>query len=258
MKKVIISIVLLLALIAGGALFLFSNANDLIKAQIEQQGTKFLGTQVSVSAVDLSLTEARLTINQLDVANPEGFSVQNAFALNEITLDLGEISQEPYTVQALVLKKPDVLYEFDANGKGNLIVLKDNLQAALPKSKSEPEPTEAGANPLVIVENVIVKDVTLRLDFTNLPMGDYELEKKNYEVVLPEFNAGSVGKPNGIPADQVGAAVAKAMLDNVIARAKVEAKKRLEEEAKKRVKEEVDKKKDELKDKAREKLKDLF
>ena len=258
MKKVLIVLLILLTLVAGGIWYLLSGASDLIKEQIEQQGSKFLGTQVSVFSVDLALSEGRISINDIDVENPAGFSQSDAFSLGSITLDLGGATQEPYVVQTVNLNAPEILYELDANGQGNLMVLKNNLQAALPTSSEPAEPAAGGPNPLVIVENVTISGARLMLNFENLPTGELELQKKAYEVTLPTFQAGSIGKPNGIPADQVGAAIADAMLDNVIAQAKAEAKNRLEEEAKAKIKEEVDKKKDELLEKASSKLGDLL
>ena len=111
---------------------------------------------------------------------------------------------------------------------------------------------------MVIVENVTVSNVRLKLNFEQLSTGDLALKTKAYEVTLPTFNAGPIGKPNGMPADQVGAAVVKSMLDNVMAAAKSEAKKRLAEEAKKKVNEELEKQKEKLLDKAGDKLKGLF
>jgi hypothetical protein len=61
-----------------------------------------------------------------------------------------------------------------------------------------------------------------------------------------------------MPADQVGVAIFNAMLDNVIAAAKSEARKRLADEAKKKVNEELKKQKGKLLDKANDKLKSLF
>jgi hypothetical protein len=258
MKKFLIVIVVFVLLIAGGALYLVSNAGDLIRTQIEQQGSKYLGTQVSVFSVDLALTEGRLTINDIDVENPAGFSKSDAFSIEMITLDLGEVLKEPYTVQTVTLHAPEVLYEVDAKGQGNLLVLKNNLMANLPKSKVPQEPAKAGANPLVIVDDVSISKVRLKLNFEQLQTGDLNIEKKVYEVTLPTFSAGSIGKPNGIPADQVGAAIANAMLDNIIAQAKVEAKKRIEEEAKRKLKEKVDEEKEKLLEKASGKLKDLL
>ncbi|MFW8591311.1 hypothetical protein ACOI22_10955 [Glaciecola sp. 2405UD65-10] len=258
MKKGLIILAIIIAIIVGGAAYLLSGAGDLIKEQIEKQGSKFLGTQVTVFNVDLAISEGRLTINDIDVENPQGFSDEDAFSLDGITLDLGQITGEPYTVDAVRIDAPEILYEFDASGKGNLLVLKDNLQANLPKTEEQETTTEPGANPLVIVNEVVVSNARLKLNFENLDTGEFELEQKAYEVTLPTFNAGSIGQPNGMPADQVGAAIVEAMLDNAIKQAKAEVKKKLEAKAKEKLKEEVAKQKEKLLDKANDKLSDLL
>jgi hypothetical protein len=256
MKKGLGIFALLLLLIAGGAWYFLSGAGDFIRTQIEQQGSKYLGTTVSVSNVDLALTEGRMTISGVDIKNPQGFSSENAFSVEAITLDLGENISEPYIIQTVNINAPEILYEVDKNGKGNLLVLKNNLAANLPKTN---EPASAdSANPLLIVENVTVSNVRLKLNFEQLATGDLKIETKAYEVTLPTFNAGPIGNPKGMPADKVGAAVVNAMLNNVIAAAKSEAKKRLAEEAKKKVNEELEKQKDKVLDKAKDKLKGLF
>jgi hypothetical protein len=257
MKKVLVILALLVLLIAGGAWYMLSGAGDFIRAQIEQQGSKYLGTTVSVFSVDLALTEGRMTISDLDIKNPQGFSKEDAFSVDKITLDLGEIINEPYVVQTITINAPEVLYEVDKDGKGNLLELKNNLTANLPKTSNEPVATDS-ANPLMIVENVTVSNVRLKLNFEQLSTGDLNIETKSYEITLPTFNAGPIGKPNGMPADKVGVAVVNAMLNNVIAAAKTEVKNRLAEEAKKKAKEELDKQKDKLLDKANDKLKGLF
>lgn len=257
MKKGLGIFALLILLIAGGAWYMLSGAGDFIRTQIEEQGSQYLGTTVSVFNVDLALTEGRITISDLDIDNPKGFSDEDAFSVDAITLDLGEVLNEPYVVQTVSINAPEILYEVDSSGQGNLIVLKNNLAANLPKSENTTVSKDA-ANPLVIIENVTVSNVRLKFNFEKLPTGELNIETKAYEVTLPTFNAGPIGQPNGMPADQVGVAVVNAMLDNVIAAAKAEAKKRLAEEAKKKVNEELEKQKDKLVEKAGDKLKGLF
>lgn len=258
MKKGLGIFAVLALLIVGGAWYMLSGAGDFIRAQIEQQGSQYLGSPVSVANVDLALTDGRLTISALDIKNPQGFSDENAFSVDAIILDLGELLNEPYVIQTVSINAPEILYEVDANGQGNLVWLKKTLIGNLPETKNEePAPTDA-ANPLVIVENVTVSNVRLKLNFEQLSTGELNIETKSYEVTLPTFNAGPIGRPNGMPADQVGIAVFNSMLDNVIAAAKSEAKKRLADEAKKRVNEELEKHKGKLLDKASDKLKGLF
>ena len=259
MKKGLGIFALVVLLIVGGVWYMLSGASDFIRSQIEQQGSKYLATTVSAFKVDLALTDGRMTISDLDIKNPQGFSNEDAFSVDAITLDLGEVINEPYVIQTISINAPEILYELDKDGMGNLIVLKNNLAANLPKTKNEPAPTAQNvANPLVIVENITVNNVRLKLNFEKLPTGDLNIETKTYEITLPTFNAGPIGQPNGLPADQLGVAVVQVMLDNVITAAKSEAKKRLKDEAKKKVKEELKKQKDKLLEKTKDKLKGLF
>lgn len=271
MKKVLLALLIIVALIVGAAWFLLGNAGSIIKEQIEQQGSKFLDTPVSVSDVKLSLREGRLGINGVQVKNPNGFSQANAFSLGGIKLNLGSVSGEPYTVQEVNIAAPAILYEVDSSGKGNLLALKDNLMKNLPKGDPGADNQQEGTavNPKVIVEKVTVSDVQLKLNFEQFDLGDIDVGKKVYEVTLPTFHAGSVGKPNGLPADQVGAAIVDKMLDNIIAQAEAEAKNRAKaalkakakeklEKEKAKLKEKLDKEKNKLEEKAKEKLKDIF
>lgn len=257
MKKGLSIFTLLVLLIAGGVYYMLSGAGDFIRGQIEQQGSQYLDTAVSVNNVDLALTDGRMTISALNVKNPQGFSTENAFNLKSITLDLGEVIREPYVIQTISIDAPEILYEVDSAGQSNLIVLKNNLTANLPKTSNE-SVAEDASNPLMIVEDVTVSNVHLKLNFEQLSTGDLEIETKTYEITLPTFKAGPIGNPNGMPANKVGAAVVNAMLTNVIAAAKSEAKKRIAEEVKRKAKEELDKHKDKALDKAKDKLKGLL
>ncbi|MFQ3218018.1 MAG: hypothetical protein ACI96W_000358 [Paraglaciecola sp.] len=257
MKKRSVIFGLLILLIASGVWYMLSGAGNFIRAQIEQQGSKYLGTSVSVAKVDLAVTEGRMTISHLNIKNPQGFSSEDAFSVDSITLDLGEFINEPYVVQTITINAAQILYEVDGSGQGNLLVLKNNLDTNLPKTENKSS-SKGSANPLVIVENVAVSNVRLKFNFEQLSTGALHINTKAYEVTLPTFNVGPIGQPNGMPADKMGAAVVDAMLDNVITAAKSEAKKRLAEEAKKKVKEKLDEQKEKLLEKANDKLKGLL
>ena len=256
MKKVLIVLLVIVIAIVGGVIYLAGNANDFIRTQIESQGTKFLATPVTVAAVDLSFTEGRLTISDIDVENPEGFSDEDALSLTGITLDLAGATEEPYRIQEITVDGPEILYELDSSGQGNLIVLKNNLDANLPKSDGQEQPPaeSSGPTPKLIVDKVTVSNARLVLNFENLNTGEFEIDKKAYEVTLPTFNAGAIGQPDGLPADQVGAAIVNQMLDNAIDQAKAEARKVVTDKAK----EKLDEEKDKLLEKGKDKLKNLF
>jgi len=257
MKKTGMIVGLIVIFIAGGLWYVLSGAGNFIRGQIEQQGSYYLATPVSVAAVELALTEGRMTISELVVKNPAGFSDNNAFSLDAVTLDLGEIVSEPYAVEKIEVLSPTILFEMDADGQGNLLALKNSIAAQLPKTETT-EPTQKGSNPLVIVEKVVVSQVKLMLNFEALPTGEINIDKKAYELTMPTFTAGPIGAPNGLPADKVGMAIVDTILVQVSAAAKAELKKRLADEAKKQMADKLAEEKDKLLDKASEKLKGLF
>lgn len=258
MKKILVILLVLVAAFIGVVFYLVSGVDELIRSQMETQGSKALQTQVQVNKVELSFAEARMSIGGFNVHNPKGYSDDQAFSLGEVKLDLGTSTKEPYIVEEVLIDAPTVLYEVDASGKANLVVLKDNLQAMLPKGDGQPTAESTGPSPLVSVQKVTIKDAKLRINFEAMDTGELKLDKKQYDLTLPTFQSSPVGVPNGLPADQVGTAIMDSMLDNLIKQAKQRVKDIFEDKAKAAAKEKIDEEKQKLEDKAKEKLKGLL
>ncbi|GAB3011269.1 DUF748 domain-containing protein [Bowmanella dokdonensis] len=254
MKKLLLILLVLLLALAGAFIYLASGADELIRTQLEKQGSKVLGTPVTVSSVELVWTETRLTISGLDIDNPKGYSDNQAFHLGQVRLDLGTATSEPYQVEEVLIEAPEVLYEVNAQGQANLMILKDNLQSALPANRDQAKDPAQGPAPLLAVQQVTVSNARLRLDISALETGDLQLEQKVFDITLPTFSADPVGVPDGLPADQVGSAIMNSMLANLID----QAKDQIREKVKDKAREKLDEKKDELMDKAKDKLKGLL
>ena len=79
MKKILITILVIVVLIIAALVLLFSNINSLVAKAIEKNGSNVTQTSVSVSGVDISLREGRGTIKGLRIANPPGFDTRDAF-----------------------------------------------------------------------------------------------------------------------------------------------------------------------------------
>jgi hypothetical protein len=252
MQKMVIIISVIIAVIAGVIWYVFSQTDTLIKQQLEQQGAYYLGTKVSLGKAELSLTDGRLALTELAVQNPQGFSQNNALSLRNIVLDLGTPRGKAYVVDQFAINVPEILYETDSATGSNLLTIRNYLQSKLPQSNTAKTPTQS-EHPMVIIDNIVIADTRLKLDFSTLPVDQLGVDKTVYEITLPSFTVGAIGQPNGIPADQIAAAVTDALLAEVIRMAKLEAKKA----AKEKIKEEMDKQKGKLKDKMKEKLKAL-
>lgn len=259
MKKVLIALLVVVVALGGFIYMGLSGMDGFIKEQLKKQGNRITNTQVSVNQVETVLSEAKVSINGISIANPQGFSDGNAFSLNTVRVDLGTATQEPYVIDEILIDSPEVLYEVDQHGKANLIVLKDNIQSSLPQSAPEPqEQTGDAINPLMSVKKITVKDVKLKLDIAAMDLGEIPLEQRQFELTMPTFQADAIGVPNGIPADQLGAAIMDSMLDNLIKAGKAKIKALIKEQAEAKIQEKLDEEKAKLEEKAKEKLKSLF
>ncbi|MEO0036112.1 MAG: hypothetical protein RLZZ501_2135 [Pseudomonadota bacterium] len=143
MRKFIIGVGLLLAVIAGGLFYLFSSLDGIVKTVIERVGSDVAGTKVSVGGVALRLAEGKATLSGLTVANPPGFSSEPAIRLGEVTiaLDTTSLNHSPIVIKEVSVAAPAVALELGAGGS-NLAVLRRNVTGAT-AGRDEAAPAEA-------------------------------------------------------------------------------------------------------------------
>jgi hypothetical protein len=144
MKK-LIGVLLLLLLIAGGAVwyFLAFRLDGAIRQQIEQVAEQSLGTDVRVGAVRTDLKTGSLTISDIEVANPPGYRNPNAFTLRgiEAAVDYGT-----FEVRRVIIEDPAIVIE-EIDGETNIAEL---LAAAEQDVEAPPEEVAAGPPTIVI------------------------------------------------------------------------------------------------------------
>lgn len=147
-KKIIIGVVVLIAVVAAGVFFLYSNIGAIIKAGIEKYGSEATQAQVTVNSVTLSASSGQGSISDLVVGNPKGFSTPHAFELGSIslTVDTGTITKNPVVIKSVVIDGPKVTYEQGTAG-GNLQKIQQNVTQYAGGSASAKSSTGTGANP---------------------------------------------------------------------------------------------------------------
>lgn len=248
MKKLIVFIVLIGAIIGGAFWFLTSDKlNTLIAEQIEVQGKKFTEQVVTVDKVDMQLLSGAGTINGLILNNPNGFTATPLFALNEITLDInleslaGVNEGKPIVIDAIVIDKPEALVEFNETGGSNIQVILDAINKNIPQSsESNAASTDATNSPKIRVKKFVLAGVALSVDLTKL---GNNVHKK----ILPDINLSDIGGESGLPANELGGVMIKKALSAIWEEAKNSQKEILK-----------DKVKDKIKSKAKEKASELF
>lgn len=175
---------------------LFANLNDIIRAAIETVGSEVTGTEVVVSDVDISLEEGRGTLSGFEVENPRGFSADNAFQFETISvqLDTSTIFDEVVVINEVIVRKPLITYEL-AGDSDNLNTLKADTQR-----NAEQISREAGGDPAAageteggrkfIIERIYLTDGQVRVRAS-------DLTDRSLTVPLPDVELRDIGKDEG-------------------------------------------------------------
>ena len=248
MKKILIGLLIIILALAGGAYYFLSDLNAIVKAQIEKHGSKTLQTSVDVNAVNIKLLEGLGEIQGFSVANPKGFSQSAALGFSTVRLDLetDNITEMPIVIEEILIDSVSALYEVNAQAKGNLNVLLEQLTSGKKESEADAstQPPSEKSDIRLVIKKLQVKDTQLALDLTAL--GD-----KKYNETLPSITLNNIGGTQGLAPEALGQAIGKSLLDSIIKQAKQKQKEKLLDKAK-------DKALEKIEEKGGEKLKGLL
>ena len=120
-EKVLIAIAVLVVVMVGAGVFLFSNLDKIVEAGIETAGTSTLGTAVEVESVELDLVGGTASIYGFSIANPTGFSNASMVSFEElsVSINLQNTSGDQIHINSVVARSPFVLYE-SVDGETNV------------------------------------------------------------------------------------------------------------------------------------------
>ncbi len=198
----IIGIVVLL--VVGGIAFVALNSGSLIKTVIEELGPDYLGTDVSVSSVDLSLTEGTAAVSGLRVGNPQGFSGADAMQVGEVrvSLDTSQLDNPDLIVMKEVAIDGAKLTAIAQGQRTNFQKILDNLEAASGTTASSPEEPEAAAS-----ETRFIVD---SFSFTNAEAALSSDVLGDMDLTIPDIRLQGIGrKSNGATAAELAQEILK-------------------------------------------------
>lgn len=205
MKKVLIIAVIIIVVVAAAIIFLVSNLDSLVAKMIEKHGSEATGTSVAVSGVEISLREGRGSIRGLEIANPEGFSPQKAFSLDDITLDIDieSLRGEPVVIEEIRVKAPVVFAEITKTGSSNIDQLRKNVQENARGGTEEGDGTESEAKRLRI-KKFVFEEGEIRIDGSALGI-------KERIVKLPEIRMNDIGGEKGATPNEIAVIVLRSV-----------------------------------------------
>jgi hypothetical protein len=189
---------------AAAAYFLLTSLDAIVERAIERHGSEITGTAVRVASVDISLSSGRGTVRGLTIANPEGFSSDPTFRLEEITLqiDVGSLTSSPIVVDEISIGAPAVLFEVNESGAANVDVIRRNADSGEPAAGEEEEPLRLVIRRFSLHRGEIDADTTA--------VGGAEVEVK-----LAPLDLDNIGAPQGATPDEIGKIIVRALTRQV-------------------------------------------
>lgn len=233
MKAVKIILSVLVALIVVVAIVVFiglKNLNSLVELAIESVGPQVTQTDVQVDRVNIELTEGRGTIYGLTVANPEGFSAENIFVTDQISLQIqpSSLTEKVVVIREILVNGARLNGEHQGVAQINLRQMLDNIKSAQPEP---PKDTTASPDVRFMVEKLSVTGAAINL--SSPEFGDQQLEMKDVHL----SNLGD--REQGLTPAELARAILTPILDQARSRVEQELKDRAGAELKQQLEEKI-------------------
>jgi len=199
-KIVSVIILVIIALV----IFLITNLDRGIKTAVETIGPEMTQSSVTLSSVDLSLTTAKGSFSGLRVANPKGFSAENAFTLGEISfaMDAESLATDTIIIESLRIVAPEITME-RADGQSNLDRIQANIASYLGTGSDSDGEEQSG-------KKFIIRDLRI----TDGKVSYAILGGKGLDLALPDLHLTDIGQSGD--SDGASAAEAAAEIINAI------------------------------------------
>jgi len=200
MKKIAAAL-LVLAAIAGGALFWLSgNIDGLIKDAIQKYGSAMTQAKVSAGAVKIAPVDGKGTISDLFIGNPAGFKTAHALkvARIDVDIDVASVTKDVIVIRNIAVIAPDVIYE-KGDAMTNFDAIQKNIAAYLGPADGKKDGRK------LIVELFTVRDAKAQASAAFM-------NGKTVSVPLPDITLKNLGRAKGgITAGELGQEVAGAL-----------------------------------------------
>ncbi len=202
MGKVLISMALLLAaVLAGGAWWLYNSLDSVVASAIRSYGPEITGVTVKLQGVKIQPAQGMASINGLQLGNPAGFKTPQALALGGISmeLDVASLTKDVVLIKKIVIDQPSITYEHQSGGS-NLEVIQRHIERAIAEKTGSSKAAQTGSKE----KKFIIDRLSLRR--AKAAVSTDWMQGKSMEVSLPDLHLADIGKKAG---GATGAEVAK-------------------------------------------------
>jgi len=183
-------VIALVLLVLVAVLTLPFTINPIVKTAASVGGPKVLGVPVSVGNVTLSPLSGSLTISQLTVGNPRGYSDKSAFAVDkvDVELDLRSLLSDTIGVKKIQIDAPAISFEVK-DGISNFDAILSHAKKAESEEKAKPS-EEKKPGKKVIIDSFTLNSAKVSCT-TAWTFG------KPLTIPLPSVTVKDIGKSSG-------------------------------------------------------------
>ncbi|MDD4051648.1 MAG: hypothetical protein PHR28_07105 [candidate division Zixibacteria bacterium] len=200
-KKIALTVVILIIVVLASAYFY---RNLLVEKAVESGSAYALGVETNLGSARLALGGGSLALNNLTIANPDGFAEKDFLSLRRgvFDVDAGSVLDKEIVVDSFVIEGVTLNLE-QIDRKGNFQVLLDHIKQLNMSSSGDSRKFRFGL--------IALRDVNVT--------GSLNLMGKNYEksFTLDDFSLRNVGGDNGATISQVTATVVKTLITKALA-----------------------------------------
>lgn len=132
---------------------------------------KFTGTDFNVDKIRVNPYTGTLRVEQLRLANPEGYDATNA-----VEVGLLYVKVEPFSVLKEVIKVNEITIEnpfvsyLDHNGTNNISQILANVNSGKKEEPKKEDAADEGGGKKVIIEKISVSGIRVRYGMLTLPV----------------------------------------------------------------------------------------
>ena len=246
-------VVAVVAVVIVVATLVVSNLDDIIRKAVESVGTEVTGTRVSLDAVKFSLTDGRGEFHGLSIANPPGYTTENAFHMTEIAIqvDPGSLAGKVIVIDEILIDGALVVAEQKAVSTN----LKELLANVEQSGSQDPSSSAAAEDSAAAQVRLMVK----KFSFINNSASIVTEQWGTKTLSIPDVNMQNIGdRETGLTPQELATTMTTALMRQAEQAAQDYLAKLVKDAAKKELEKQLDQNLDED-DKARLKgLKSMF
>ena len=198
MKKWILIVGGLGALVAGAAAALLVSINPIVEAGVNKFGPDITGTHVFLKKADISVFSGEGSLHEFTLGNPKGYTAPHAVKVGSVSvaLDKDSLLEDVIVIKKIAIDSPDIIYEIGkkSNNFDEIIKNVEQLGAAREKAEAQKQAGDSAKRDEAPAKKVVIDELVITNGKAAIHMPALKLD---FQADLPEIRLKDIGRENG-------------------------------------------------------------